>query len=289
MLVYVNHADYISRDKSDMKERKNISRLQVQYIIKKFRIRITGTFEVRSSGLVDIKGSLKLTGNKIFRLPLKFGNVTGDFNCKGNGLKTLKGSPRFVGGSFNCSDNQLTTLVEGPDYVGVNYFCQDNKLTSLNGCPVEIVGEFNCAVNSLKSLKYGPKRVGKSFYAHHNMLKTLISSPAFVGGSFHVAANLLFNLEDCPDIIGLDFHLDCWIPSLYMGLKNCHVGGVKIECLERMDNNSSSILPELILSNQKSLTIQFKYARYLEIWDINGFLNFENLNDILFDIDQGLM
>lgn len=288
MLVYVRPADYLSRYKSSMKEKKNITRHQVQHIIKKYKIQITGTFEVRGSGLVDVKGSVKLTGNKIFKLPLKFGNVTGNFYCKENGLKTLKGSPKFVGGSFNCSDNELTTLVDGPRYVGGSYFCNENNLISLKGCPAEIVGEFNCAVNSLESLKYGPKRVGENFYAHHNMLKTLIGSPAFVAGSFHVAANLLSNLEDCPDIIGLDFHFDCWIPSLYMASKNCHVGGVKIESLGRMDN-SSSILPDLILSNQKSLPIQFKYAKYLEIWDISGFLNFENLNDILIDIDHGLV
>lgn len=288
MLVYVICAGYLSRDSNNMRERKIITKDQARCIIAKYRIKISGTYLVSRDGLVDVRGSVTITDIKRIKLPLRFGNITGDFLCKSNGLRTLYGCPKFVGGNFNCSDNELTSLRYSPDYVGGSYFCQDNKLASLNGCPLEIIGEFNCAVNNLKSLRYGPKRVGKSFYAHHNLLKTLIGSPVFVAGSFHVAANLLFNLEHCPDIIGLDFHFDCWIPSLYMGSKNCHVGGVKIESLERMDN-SSSILPELILSNQKSLPIQFRYAKYLKIWDLNGFLNLENLNDILIDIDQGLV
>lgn len=287
MLVYVNHADYLSRYKSDMKEKKNITRHQVQYIIKKYRIQITGTFEVSGSGLVDVRGSIKLSGNKIFKLPLKFGNVTGDFCCKGNGLETLNGAPKFVGGNFNCSDNKLTSLRNSPDYVGGSYFCQENSLDSLKGCPLEIISRFNCTLNNLESLKYGPKRVGKSFYGHHNRLKTLSGAPVFVGGSFNVAVNMLKNLEGCPDYIGENFHFDCWLPSLYMASKNCYVGGVKIESLEQIDN-SDSILPEVILNNQKHLPILFSYNRYLPLYDQLGQLETDYIDDLLFEVKNGM-
>ncbi len=94
-----------------MKKKKIIAKLEVKYIIEKYKIRL-GPYTIREDGLIDVKSGVKIIGNKICRLPLKFGTVTGDFNCKGNGLKTLKGSPKFVGGSFNCSDNELTTLVQ---------------------------------------------------------------------------------------------------------------------------------------------------------------------------------
>jgi len=271
-----------------MKEKKNITRHQVQYIIKKYRIQITGIYELTDEGLVDVKGCVRLTGNKIVKLPLKFGTVTGDFNCKENRLKTLKGSPKFVGGYFNCSDNELTTLMDGPDYVGGSYFCQMNSLSSLKGCPLEIIGRFNCAVNNLQSLLYGPKRVGKSYYAHHNRLKTLTGSSLFIGGTFNVAANLITNLEGCPDYIGQNFHFDRWLQSLYMASKNCHVGGIKIESLERIESGNS-ILPEVILGSQKQLPILFKYNKYLNsIWSKDGLNDEEQLLNFLLDVKQGL-
>lgn len=270
-----------------MATKKIITKEQVNYIIEKYRIRI-GSFTIREDGFIDVKGSVSIIENRIFKLPIKFGTVTGDFNCKGNGLKTLKGSPKFVGGSFNCSDNELTSLNNGPDYVGGSYFCQENNLVTLKGCSIEIVGRFNCALNKLTSLKYGPKRVGKSYFANHNKLVSLLGSPIHIGGSFHAEANLLSDLSNCPDYIGNCFHFDFWIPSLHMGMKNCYVGDIKIELLERISDHDTTSLPELILRNQKYLPIIFKYNRYLQIYDHQGHISYNNLDDILFEINNGM-
>ncbi|OYX86459.1 MAG: hypothetical protein B7Y83_01290 [Flavobacteriales bacterium 32-34-25] len=269
-----------------MKKKKIITKLEVKHIIKKYKIRI-GSYTIREDGLIDVRGSVKLTGNNFFKLPLKFGNVTGDFYCKQNGLGTLKGSPKYVGGNFNCSDNELTSLEGGPDYVGGSYFCNENNLINLKGCPVEVIGRFNCALNNLESLAYSPRRVGKSYHAHHNRLKTLNGAPAFVGGVFNVAANLLANLEGCPDYIVENFHFDCWLPSLYIGTKNCHVGGVKIESLERI-YSGDSILPELIRRNQQHLATILKYNRYVPIYNENGQINIDDLIDLLHEVKNGM-
>lgn len=288
MLVYLMQADYISSYKSCMKEKKIIIRLQGQYIIKKYRVKLS-SFTIREDGLLDVRGSVQITGNNIYKLPLKFGNVTDDFCCKGNSLSTLKGAPKYVGGNFNCSDNNLKSLRHGPGYVGESYFCHENNLTILKGCPLEIIGRFNCSVNDLESLIYGPKRVGKSYYAHHNKLKTLVGSPLFVGGSFNVAANFLSNFAGCPDYIGETFSIDYWLTSLFMEEKSCYVRKVRIESLERMDS-CNSILPELILSRQKCLPVLFKYNKYLlEIWDEKGLTSWDDLNNILSEIEGGLL
>ena len=270
-----------------MKKKEIIAKLEVKHIIEKYKIRL-GPYTIREDGLIDVKSGVKIIGNKIFRLPLKFGTVTGDFNCKSIGLTTLKGSPKFIGGNFDCSDNELTTLMDGPSYVGGSYFCSENNLISLKGCPLEIISRFNCALNNLESLKYGPKRVGKSFYGHHNRLKTLNGAPVLVGGSFNVAGNLLNNLEGCPEYIGQNFHFDCWLASLYMTSKNCYVGGgVKIELLERIDNGDS-ILPEVILNNQKHLPILFSYNRYLPLYNQLGQLETDYIDDLLFEVKNGM-
>lgn len=271
----------------DMKVNKILNRIQAGYIINRFHIKI-GNYEIREDGLIDVKGSVKVSGNKLYKLPLRFGRVSGDFICNSSCLKTLRGTPSHIGGNFNINDNELTSLEYGPKHVGGSYFCQENDLITLFGAPDKIMGRFSCVLNKLQSLRHGPKWVGKSYYAHHNELITLEGSPAYVGGTFQVAANFLNDLSECPDYIAGGFYFDNWIPSLYMGQKNCIVEYVKIETLEKIHNNHQT-LPQVIIKNQKYLPILFKYNRYLDIWNKDGTINYENLNDILLDIYDGLL
>ncbi len=74
-------------------------------------------------------------------LPVSFGRVTGDFNCKGNRLTTLQGSPQIVGGSFDCRHNFLHTLEGGPVEVGGTFHCTSNPIMSLEGAPKKIEGK----------------------------------------------------------------------------------------------------------------------------------------------------
>ena len=68
--------------------------------------------------------------------------VTGDFNCNGNSLISLKGSPHTVGKSFRCHSNNLTSLKGGPHTVGYDYYCDGNNLRSLEGIPKTVGGYF---------------------------------------------------------------------------------------------------------------------------------------------------
>ena len=99
---------------------------------------------------------------------INFGKITGNFNCYGLGLTSLKGAPQTVGGGFNCSINQLTSLKGAPTEVGGNFLCYKNKLTSLEGAPQTVGENYYCYSNQLTSLKGAPKKVGGDFYCYSN-------------------------------------------------------------------------------------------------------------------------
>ena len=101
-------------------------------------------YSINSDGTVDVDGDVDISGRGIEKIPLKFGEVTGDFLCQSNKLTTLDGSPTEVGGDFNCSFNGLTNLFESPDKVVGNFRCNKNKITSLLDCPSEVGGDFKC-------------------------------------------------------------------------------------------------------------------------------------------------
>ena len=82
-------------------------------------------FDCSEQGLTDLKG-------------VRFGKVSGYFNCNQNQLTSLVGAPHSVGEDFDCHNNHLTTLEGAPHSVGRNFHCDDNELTSLEGAPQTI-------------------------------------------------------------------------------------------------------------------------------------------------------
>ena len=67
-------------------------------------VNVDGDFEC-SKGITDFKG-------------VKFGTVTGNFNCPVNSLTTLQGAPQSVGGDFECERNNITSLDGVPKRIG---------------------------------------------------------------------------------------------------------------------------------------------------------------------------
>ena len=147
-------------------------------ICKKYNIK---NYTINSDGLIDVNGDVDLRGSRFWdefkssklgvannwtldTLPLKFGKVSGSFDCRYNNLETLEGCPKEVGGDFYCSDNKLTTLVGCPVEVR-RFLGGDNLFSDLTGCPQFINGDFNVSDNkNLVSLKGGPKKV-KGYYS----------------------------------------------------------------------------------------------------------------------------
>jgi len=154
---------------------------------------VSGTWSVNpQTGLIDIAGNFWMPKRNLVDFKgVKFGKVSGFFNCSDNSLTSLAGAPQSVDSFFNCSDNSLTSLEGAPQEVGSSFNCSDNSLTSLKGAPQEVGSSFNCSDNSLTSLKGAPQRVGTFFNCSDNSLTSLEGAPQWVGGDLYFNDNIL--------------------------------------------------------------------------------------------------
>jgi len=152
-----------------------------------------GTWTYNSStGLVDVKGHFDFSNKQLEDfVGVKFGKVSGDFDCKRNNLTRLSGAPQVVGGSFYCYDNNLTSLAGSPQKVGGGFFCDRNNLTSLAGAPQKVGVDFSCERNKLTSLEGAPQEVGGHFDCYLNNLTSLAGAPQKIGGQFESDAFVL--------------------------------------------------------------------------------------------------
>jgi hypothetical protein len=123
---------------------ESMTEIEVAKICKKYDIE---NWILNPDGTVDIDGSVYLSVQKLTKLPLKFGRVTGDFWCHNNKLTTLENCPKEIGGNFYCHSNQLTSLEGCPTEIGGDFYCWANQLTSLKGAPEYIEGKVDFMPN----------------------------------------------------------------------------------------------------------------------------------------------
>jgi len=128
-------------------------------------------------GLVHVDGDVHLTDRGLTKLPLKFGEVSGDFGCRVNHLTSLEGAPSRVGGHFYCYHNQLTNLEGAPTRVGGDFECSYNYLINLEGAPEVVEKNFYCYNNKLTTLKGGSKVRGTVYWAYNNQLINFYGFP----------------------------------------------------------------------------------------------------------------
>jgi len=128
-------------------------------------------------GLVNVDGGVYLYRKGLTKLPLKFGEVSGNFYCSFNKLTSLEGSPSRVGGDFDCYANRLTSLEGAPTRVGGDFGCSWNKLTNLEGAPEVVEKNFYCRNNKLTTLKGGSKVRGTRYLAYNNHLINFYGFP----------------------------------------------------------------------------------------------------------------
>lgn len=176
--------------------------------------------DYKGNYLIDVYDNVYLYNKELKQFPsyIKFNHISGDFICKSNNLKSLKGCPLAVRGCFDCSYNELTSLEGGPEVVdgtfncndnklktleylpkkmGYHLWCTRNKLESLEGCPDIVYGDFDCSFNNLESLKGCPREVHKNFYCMKNKLKSLKGCPKMVKGIFLCWGNSVqFKISD---------------------------------------------------------------------------------------------
>lgn len=105
---------------------------EIHATIRDYWIVILGDYIINDDRSINVDGSVKFPKSSSFltQLPLKFNKVSGDFNCSGLSLNTLKGAPAEVGGIFNCSYNNLTTLEFSP--IKASTFIFDNTVACLS-------------------------------------------------------------------------------------------------------------------------------------------------------------
>jgi len=154
---------------------------------------------VLKDGLVNVDGGVYLYRKGLTKLPLKFGEVSGDFNCSYNRLTSLEGSPSRVGESFGCHNNKLTSLEGAPIRVGGAFYCYANRLTSLEGAPTRVGGGFYCSFNQLTNLEGAPEVVENGFYCNDNKLTTLKGGSKVRGTDYYASHNQLINFYGFPE------------------------------------------------------------------------------------------
>lgn len=164
---------------------------------------------IHSDGSVDYMGDVSFENKNIEKLPIHFNRVTGCFNVRHcRKLKTLEGSPKWVGGWFGCID------------------CR--KIETMEGAPLEVGDWFSCAqCEKLKTLKGGPKKVGGSFFCSFcREIEDMEGSPEEIGGDFYCpgCTNLKTLQGITPHIKG---DLQC------QGCKNLNSIGKTLEKIDR--------------------------------------------------------
>ena len=108
---------------------------------------------IGDDGLASSKGHIALMKDSTTGLlPFKWRRVDGDFWVNSSQLKSLWGSPFFVGGRFYCSRNEITTLQYCPQYIGGHFWFRLCPIKTLRWFPREVHGNISFTHND--SLEY---------------------------------------------------------------------------------------------------------------------------------------
>lgn len=137
---------------------------------------INGKIEISPEGLVNVIGDVgfhkpgepsnRRKQQKIRKLPVKFGEVSGSFDIEGIPVVSLQGCPNMVGGDFLCGKNKhLYSLMYAPMFVTGSFCCRHNtQLQDLTGGPVTVGSYYNCfGCKSLTSTKGVALQIGHVF------------------------------------------------------------------------------------------------------------------------------
>ncbi len=143
--------------------------------------------EIDDQGFVSIHSCEPLPTNRkaVIKLPVKFNEMAGTFNCNKIGLRTLAGGPPKAH-NYYCNENELTSLEFGPTTIVNGFSCRHNKLTSLVGAPT-VGGYFECQYNPLESLEGLPEQVGNLQLSYTSDLPLLRLLAISAGSTFRFA------------------------------------------------------------------------------------------------------
>ena len=106
-----------------------MSEQEIHNICKKYRII---NYTINSDGSIDVDGSVDLLHLNLTKIPIKFNNVYGCFDCSINKLTTLEGCPNYVSGTFRCSHNKLTSLKGSPIIIEEDFYLSNNPISIID-------------------------------------------------------------------------------------------------------------------------------------------------------------
>lgn len=127
--------------------------MNIEHIIEFLTIHEIKNYTINDDETVDVDGNVILHSSPIAHLPIRFGKVTGEFNCCScENLLSLSGAPRYVGFDFSCNYcPELLSLDGAPAVVRNNFMCEScDSLTSLATNHEIIVGGHLIARNCAK-------------------------------------------------------------------------------------------------------------------------------------------
>lgn len=255
--------------------KKDIEEWLYQMNICKYTIYDNLIVDVHQDVILNIKTRFK-------HFPVKFGIITGDFNCSHLGLTTLTGCPTEVQGSFHCDNNKLTSLNNCPISIWGDFDCSYNLLINLKGFPIYLNGSFYCNENKLTSLEYMPEKINGSLIISFNSINSLKGCPKIIMEYFDCGYNNLTSLEYSPEYVNGYFNCSHNKLKTLMGLSK------KIGGLDCSDNELITFLflPESIKLN---LFVQHNKINENELVNFNSIVGGEIYNDFNLSTTQFLL
>ena len=188
----------------ESENRKEISGDQLKFL----ESYVNGKWEIDEYGFVNVEGNVNCSKSDISNFSgIRFGRVTGYFDCSHNNIESLDGCPLEVFYTFNCSYNPIKSLKGSPKKCW--HFISDNckNLKSLEGSPETVTGNFICSDCGMESIFGSPEIIRLSFDCSNNRIKSLIGGPKKVGENYNCSYNELENLEGFPLLVGKNLNL----------------------------------------------------------------------------------
>ena len=123
-------------------------------------------YKIHGDLSVDVYQNVNLSQIDLTHFPIQFGLIKGNFDCAGNQLTSLLGSPHTVSGYFDCSENKLTSFEYAPRKVGESFLSNYNNIKNLDFLATKIKGQFYCLYSTLQ-INHSLNPLGKfNFFQH---------------------------------------------------------------------------------------------------------------------------
>ncbi len=158
----------------------------IDAICRKYNIK---NYTINEDKSIDVNENVNLYNMGLYKLPLKFRNVSGYFACASNKLTYLNGCPQSVGNSFNCGNNWLKNLKGCPEHISGDFDCSNNRLVDFEGCPKNVDGDFYCSDNKLTSLEGCPNINNGYLLCDNNKIRSFEGFPEYIGRNFMCIGN----------------------------------------------------------------------------------------------------